>query len=43
VWLPGGFEPYFRQVTEAMGREEGLDPADVVRLSAEYDVFFASE
>jgi mannose-6-phosphate isomerase-like protein (cupin superfamily) len=43
VWLPGGFEPYFRQMMEAMGGDKPLDPSEVTRVSAEYDVFFPSE
>jgi mannose-6-phosphate isomerase-like protein (cupin superfamily) len=40
VWLPGGFEPYFKQMTALMSRGEPLDPDEVVTLSAEYDVHF---
>jgi mannose-6-phosphate isomerase-like protein (cupin superfamily) len=40
VWLPGGFEPYFERMTEMMSGAEPLDPEAVVKLSAEYDVYF---
>jgi quercetin dioxygenase-like cupin family protein len=40
VWLPGGFEGYFSEMIERMSSEDPPDPSEIVRLSAESDVFF---
>jgi mannose-6-phosphate isomerase-like protein (cupin superfamily) len=40
VWLPGGFEKYFSQMIERMVSHDPPDPAEIVRVSAEADVFF---
>jgi quercetin dioxygenase-like cupin family protein len=40
VWVPGGFEVYFREMLERMAGQNPPDPAEIVKLSAEYDVFF---
>jgi quercetin dioxygenase-like cupin family protein len=40
VWLPGGFEEYFSHMLGRMASQDPPEPAEVVKLSADYDVFF---
>jgi quercetin dioxygenase-like cupin family protein len=39
AYVPGGIEGFFIEVAEALADDEP-DPAEIERLSAEYDVFF---
>lgn len=40
VWVPGGFEAYFREMLERMAGQDPPDPSEIIELSAKYDVFF---